>query len=65
VVGTDDKRCPSTQAWSMHRVLCAVGTPSEVLTLPGSPHEGTTYGPPLGRLAHNEALVEWMTRWVL
>ena len=65
VVGTDDKRCPSTQAWSMHRVLCAVGTPSEVLTLPGSPHEGTTYGPPMGRLAHNEALVEWMTRWVL
>ncbi len=27
VVGTDDKRCPSTQAWSMHRVLCAVGAP--------------------------------------
>jgi len=65
VVGTDDKRCPSAQAWSMHRVLCGVGTPSEVLTLPGSPHEGSTYGPPMGRLAHDEALVEWMTRWVL
>ncbi len=65
VVGTDDKRCPSAQAWSMHRVLCGVGTPSEVLTLPGSSHEGSTYGPPMGRLAHNEALVEWMTRWVL
>ncbi|HQZ34807.1 MAG TPA: S9 family peptidase [Ilumatobacteraceae bacterium] len=65
VVGTDDRRCPSSQAWSMHRVLCGVGTPSEVLTLPGSSHEGSTYGPPAGRLAHNEALVEWMTRWVL
>ena len=49
----------------MHRELCGVGTPSEVLTLPGSSHEGSTYGPPAGRLAHNEALVEWMTRWVL
>ncbi len=65
VVGTDDKRCPSAQAWSMHRVLCGAGTPSEVLTLPGSSHEGSTYGPPMGRLAHDEALVEWMTRWVL
>ena len=65
VVGTEDKRCPSAQAWSMHRVLCGVGTPSEVLTLPGSPHEGSTYGPPICRLAHDEALVEWMTRWVL
>jgi len=65
VVGTDDKRCPAAQAWSMHRILCGVGTPSEVLTLPGSPHEGSTYGPPMGRLAHDEALVEWMTRWVM
>ncbi len=65
VVGELDRRCPPAQAWAMHRVLCEAGTPSEVLVLPGSTHEGSTYGPPMGRLAHDEALVEWMTRWVL
>lgn len=64
VVGELDRRCPPAQAWAMHRVLCETGTPSEVLVLPGSTHEGSTYGPPMGRLAHDEALVEWMTRWV-
>lgn len=49
----------------MHRVLCEAGTPSEVLVLTGSTHEGSTYGPPMGRLAHDDALVEWMTRWVI
>lgn len=65
VVGELDRRCPPAQAWAMHRVLCETGTPSEVLVLPGSTHEGSTYGPPMGRLAHDEALVEWMTRWVM
>jgi dipeptidyl aminopeptidase/acylaminoacyl peptidase len=64
LVGADDRRCPPTQAWAMHRVLHVVGTPSEVLVLPDSSHEGSTYGPPLGRLAADEALVEWMTRWL-
>ncbi|MCZ3389812.1 MAG: S9 family peptidase [Actinomycetia bacterium] len=64
VVGELDRRCPPAQAWAMHRVLCETGTPSEVLVLPGSTHEGSTYGPPMGRFAHDEALVEWMTRWV-
>ena len=48
----------------MHRVLCDVGTTSEVLVLPGSSHEGSTYGPITGRVAHDDALVEWMTRWL-
>ena len=64
VVGEDDRRCPPAQAWAMHRVLCARGTTSEVLVLPHSSHEGSTYGPPSGRLAHDDALVEWMTRWL-
>ena len=46
VVGELDRRCPPAQAWAMHRVLCEAGTPSEVLVLPGSSHEGSTYGPP-------------------
>lgn len=64
VVGEVDRRCPPAQAWAMHRVLVSVGTPSEVLVLPGSTHEGSTYGPPAARFAHDDALVEWMTRWV-
>ncbi|MEN9644068.1 MAG: hypothetical protein RL238_737 [Actinomycetota bacterium] len=64
LVGADDKRCPPAQAWGMHRVLRGVGTPSEVLVLPNSPHEGSTYGPVTGRLAADDALVDWFTRWV-
>jgi dipeptidyl aminopeptidase/acylaminoacyl peptidase len=64
VTGELDRRCPGGQAWAMHRVLCENGTPSEVLVLPGCSHEGSTYGPPAARLAHDEALVEWMTRWL-
>ena len=64
VIGEDDRRCPPAQAWAMHRALCVRGTISEVLVLPHSPHEGSTYGPPSGRLAHDNALVEWMTRWL-
>ena len=64
VIGEDDRRCPPAQAWAMHRALCVRGTISEVLVLPHSSHEGSTYGPPRGRLAHDNALVEWMTRWL-
>ena len=64
VIGEDDRRCPPAQAWAMHRVLCVRGTTSEVLVLPHSSHEGSTYGPPSGRLAHDDALVGWMTRWL-
>ena len=64
VIGEDDRRCPPAQAWAMHRVLRVRGTISEVLVLPHSSHEGSTYGPPSGRLAHDNALVEWMTRWL-
>jgi len=64
VIGEDDRRCPPAQAWAMHRALCVRGTISEVLVLPHSSHEGSTYGPPRGRLAHDNALIEWMTRWL-
>ena len=64
VIGELDRRCPPAQAWAMHRILCVNDVPSEVLVLPNSPHEGSTYGPPSGRLAHDQALVEWMTRWL-
>ena len=62
VVGEQDHRCPMSQALEMHRALHAVGTPSEILVLPGSSHEGSTYGPMPCRLAHDAALVDWMRR---
>lgn len=65
VVGEHDRRCPPAQAFAMHRAVLRAGTPSEVLVLPGSSHEGSTYGPPAVRLAHDRSLVEWMQRWVL
>ena len=64
VTGELDRRCPPGQAWAMHRVLYQSGTPSEVLVLPGASHEGSTYGPVSARLAHDEALVDWMARWL-
>lgn len=64
VLGDRDRRCPSSQGLAMHRALCVAGTPSEVLVLPGASHEGSTYGPVPGRLAHDAALVEWMRRWL-
>ena len=48
----------------MHRVLCHVGTPSEVLVLPGCSHEGSTYGPVPSRVAANDAMVDWFHRYV-
>lgn len=65
VVGEADRRCPPSQAWAMHRAVRRTGTVSEVLVLPGSSHEGSTYGPAEARLAHDAALVEWMQRWVM
>ncbi|MFM7719479.1 MAG: S9 family peptidase [Actinomycetota bacterium] len=64
VVGEHDRRCPPSQAFAMHRVLVGVGTTSEILVLPGSSHEGSTYGAPAARRAHDAALVEWMRRYV-
>lgn len=65
VIGADDRRCPNHQAWGMHRLVHRTGTPTEVLVLPRSTHEGSTYGPIPGRLAHDAALVDWMTRHLL
>ena len=64
VVGADDRRCPGSQAFELHRVLRALGATSEVLVLPEASHEGSTSGPIPARLAHDAALVEWMDRWI-
>ena len=46
-------------------LLGALGRRSTVLVLPDASHEGSTYGPPAARLAHDAALVGWMSRWLI
>jgi hypothetical protein len=45
-------------------VLRSLGRTSEVLMLPNSFHAGSMLGAPAVRLAQDEALVEWMERWL-
>ncbi len=61
----NDYRCPAEQSEQFYNVLKANGCPVEMLRLPGGSHAGAIAGPPKVRRAQNEALVGWMTRWVL
>jgi hypothetical protein len=36
-----------------------------MIRIPNSPHAGTIMGAPTNRRVHNEALLEWMDRYVL
>lgn len=64
VVGERDHRCPPTQSFELHAALRHLGRTSEVLMLPDSFHAGSMLGSPAVRLAHDEALVQWMDRWL-
>ncbi len=64
VVGERDHRCPPTQSFELHSVLRSLGRTSELLMLPGSFHAGSMLGAPAVRLAHDEALVQWMEQWL-
>ena len=59
-----DMRCPPEQSEQFYAALTAAGVPVEMLRLPGVPHGGAILGPLPIRRAQNEALVEWMLRWV-
>ncbi len=65
VVGEADLRCPPAESEQYYRVLKRNGIPAEMLRLPGSDHLGTWHGPVSARIAQNEALVEWFTRFLL
>ncbi len=62
--GEADHRTPIEQSEQFYTVLKANGCTVEMLRIPGSPHGGTIYGIPLFRRAQNEALLEWMNRYV-
>ncbi|HKD93990.1 MAG TPA: S9 family peptidase [Gaiellaceae bacterium] len=61
----NDNRCPAEQTEQFYTVLRVNGVPTEMLRFPGTPHSGSVVGPIGHRRAQNEALMDWMNRYVL
>ena len=60
-----DFRCPAEQTEQFYTVLRVNGVPAEMLRFPGTPHVGSILGPIGHRRAQNDALLDWMNRYVL
>ena len=60
-----DYRCPAEQTEQFFTVLRVNGVRAEMLRFPGTPHAGSIFGPIGHRRAQNDALLEWMNRYVL
>src|SRR5436190_1220221 len=60
-----DYRCPAEQTEQFFAVLRVNGVPAEMLRFPDTPHSGSVIGPIGHRRAQNEALLDWMNRYVL
>jgi dipeptidyl aminopeptidase/acylaminoacyl peptidase len=65
IQGEFDFRCPAEQSEQFYAVLKAIGCMVEMLRLPGASHMGSVIGSPQTRRAQNEALLDWMTRFLL
>lgn len=65
IQGDADYRCPPEQSEQFYTVLKANGCTVEMLRLPWSPHMGAIAGPLPWRKAQNDALLDWMNRYVL
>lgn len=65
VQGEADLRCPAEQSEQFYAVLKANGCVVEMLRIPNSSHTGTIMGAIPARRAQNEALLDWMNRYVL
>lgn len=65
VQGELDMRCTPEQSEQFYATLKLQGCPVEMLRLPKMSHAGAIIGPPPIRRAQNEALIEWMDRWIL
>jgi dipeptidyl aminopeptidase/acylaminoacyl peptidase len=64
IQGEQDFRCPAGQSEQFYTTLKANGCVVEMLRLPGSPHVGSITGPAALRKAQNEALLDWMDRYI-
>jgi dipeptidyl aminopeptidase/acylaminoacyl peptidase len=60
----NDLRSPTGQSEQFYTTLKASGCVVEMLRLPNSHHGGTFRGPPIVRRAQNEALLDWMNRYL-
>ncbi|MGQ9888377.1 MAG: S9 family peptidase [Aggregatilineales bacterium] len=65
VQGENDWRCPPEQSEQFYTVLKANRCIVEMLRLPNSAHAASLNGALAVRHAHNEALLDWMNRYVL
>ncbi|HZF55382.1 MAG TPA: S9 family peptidase [Polyangiaceae bacterium] len=64
IQGEADLRCPPGQSEQLYTILKASGCEVELLYLPDSAHMASVTGPPAIQRAQNEALLEWMDRFV-
>jgi dipeptidyl aminopeptidase/acylaminoacyl peptidase len=60
-----DWRCPAEQSEQFYTVLKANGCTVEMLRIPNGYHGATRSGTYDARCSHNEALLDWMNRYVL
>ena len=65
IQGEYDLRTPAEQSEQFYTVLKSTGCIVEMLRLPFSPHSGTIGGSLEIRRVQNEALLDWMNRYVL
>jgi dipeptidyl aminopeptidase/acylaminoacyl peptidase len=61
----EDFRCPPEQSEQFYTTLRLRGCITEMVRLPGSSHAGSIIGAPKIRRAQNDALLEWMNRFLL
>lgn len=60
-----DHRCPPEQSEQFFTVLRANGCVAEMVRLPNEFHDGSIMGGLPARRAQNEALLDWMNRYVM
>jgi len=65
IQGEHDFRCPTEQSEQFYNVLKVNGCTVEMLRLPASAHGASLRGDLAVRRAQNEALLDWMNRYVL
>ena len=65
LVGESDHRCPPEQAEQFYGVLKSEGCVVEMVRFPGASHDGSAYGDLATRRAQNEALLDWMRRYLV
>ena len=64
-IAEQDHRCPPEQGEQFYAVLKANGCTVEMMRFPNSSHNAASIGSLAVRRVHNEALLEWMQRFLI